>query len=126
MNCDKCKMPAKLLKNSKEVYGRDYGPIWVCGNFPLCDARCGCHKGTHKPLGTLADKETRKLREMVHAAFDPMWKKGGLKRNVAYLKLAEAMQIRYDECHVGMFNAMRCKAALDCIKRIRQEASCAT
>lgn len=121
MRCDKCNMPAKLLESSTPVYGRNYGPVWVCGNFPLCDARCGCHKGTHNPLGTLADKETRKLREMVHKAFDTIWKRGSLSRKEAYFRLADCMLIDHHECHVGMFNALRCKAALDCIKRIKAE-----
>lgn len=122
--CEKCKIPARLLKSSKPIYGKDYGPVWVCGNFPECDARCGCHPGTDNPLGTLADKETRKLREKVHAAFDPMWKRHAKKkqaRRAAYNLLADAMRIDVHECHVGMFNALRCKAALDCIGRIKAE-----
>lgn len=121
MKCDKCNMPAKLLKNSTPVYGRDYGPVWVCGNFPLCDARCGCHKGTHNPLGTLADAETRRLREQCHAAFDPLWRRGAMTRKEAYGRLAKAMLISIRDCHFGMFNKLRCQAALDCIKRIKWE-----
>jgi hypothetical protein len=99
--------------------------MWVCGRFPECDCYCGCHKGTSNPLGALADKETRELRKQVHAAFDPLWKSGLMARNEAYGKLADAMLIDFRECHVGMFNAMRCKAALDCIKRIKGGLQCA-
>lgn len=124
MNCPNCGTPAKLV-NSTVVYGKDYGPLWICGNYPKCDCYCGCHKGTNEPLGTMADKETRELRKKVHAAFDPLWKYGPMRRHEAYGLLSAAMLIEPAECHVGMFNSMRCKAALDCIKRIKESLQCA-
>ena len=47
---------------------------------------------------------TRRRRAMCHAAFDPLWKRGAMTRNEAYKALAEAMQIDYDDCHIGMFD----------------------
>jgi len=118
VNCDKCNVPAILMKDSTPVYGRDYGPLWICSNFPRCDARCGCHPGTHRPLGSLADRETRNLRKAVHNAFDPLWKRGTIKRSRAYETLAERMQIAVSECHVGMFTAEQCRQALRIITRM--------
>ena len=71
--CPYCNVPAKLV-SSTIVYGdRDYGLIWLCSNFPKCDARVGVHKGQEFPLGRLADKELRKWKMKAHAAFDPIW-----------------------------------------------------
>jgi len=39
-----------------------------------CGARVGCHKNG-KPLGTLANEQTRRLRQQAHAAFDPLWQR---------------------------------------------------
>ena len=30
VTCPYCQRPAVLLKSSREVYGQDYGPIWIC------------------------------------------------------------------------------------------------
>ena len=42
------------LKSAYEVYhtvnSRDWGNLWVCSNYPRCDAYVGCHKNTDIPL----------------------------------------------------------------------------
>ena len=45
-----------VYTNSKEVYGRSYGMIYLCRP---CDAYVGVHDGTAKPLGRLANAELR-------------------------------------------------------------------
>ncbi len=117
-DCEKCLVPANLLTSSEAIYGKDYGPVWVCGNFPACDARCGCHPGSHRPLGTLADRHTRNMRKAVHNAFDPLWKRGTIKRSRAYETLAERMGIEVFNCHVGMFTVDQCRQALRIIPRL--------
>lgn len=74
-----------------------------------CDARVGCHPGSDKPLGTLANAELRKARMAAHAAFDPLWKLHGLKRSAAYAWLARKMGIVVTSCHVAHFNVDQCK-----------------
>lgn len=83
---------------------------WLCSK---CWGYVGCHKDTLKPLGTPADKDTRKAREAAHAAFDPLWQKrqrlSGLTRNVArgrgYKWLADQLGIERKRCHIGEMNA---------------------
>jgi hypothetical protein len=120
--CPECGSPSKCVR-SEVVYGRSYGVwLYVCRRYPECDTYCGTHRGTKQPLGDMANRETRELRKQVHAAFDPLWKTGRMKRDDAYQTLADAMRISIHECHVGMFSAIRCKAALDCIQRIKEVA----
>ncbi len=57
--CPFCNSSVSLVDSAK-VYGRSYGFIYLCDQYPKCDARVGCHPGSNKPLGTLADKELRK------------------------------------------------------------------
>lgn len=124
LTCPECGSPSKCVR-SEVVYGRSYGVwLYVCSRYPACDTYCGTHRGTKHPLGDMANRETRALRKQVHAAFDPIWKQGRMKREEAYQALADAMRISIHECHVGMFSALRCKAALDCLARIK-EAVCA-
>lgn len=121
--CPYCGVPAKLV-DSLEVYGRSYGMIWLCRP---CDAYVGVHFGhsTYKPLGTLAKKELRRLRQLTHQWFDPLWELKMKRDNVskhearraAYEWLAEQLGISLEECHIGMFNEARCKHVIRILKR---------
>lgn len=82
---------------------------WLCLS---CRAYVGTHKGTIKPLGSPAGRETRRAREAAHAAFDPMWQKrqrlSGISkakaRGLGYKWLAEQLGISFKECHIGMMD----------------------
>ena len=81
-------------------------PFWRC--VP-CGARVGCHPGTTDPLGTLADLDLRRARTKAHAAFDPIWKSGRMKRRDAYSWLATRLGIPWDACHIGGFDEATCR-----------------
>ena len=83
--CDYCGRRAEFV-DSKVVYGRSYGMIYLCRCHPGY-AFVGVHKGTDRPLGRLADMELRELKKQAHAAFDPLWKEGRFKghRKAAYV-----------------------------------------
>lgn len=110
MNCDYCHKPAELV-DSEEIYGRSYNQnMWRC---KPCQAWVGCHKGTDKPLGRLANAELRKWKMKVHDVFDPIWKgRAGKARKTAYQWLANELGIKYRDCHIGMFNIERCQKAV--------------
>ena len=111
--CPYCGAEIKL-RNSIEIYGRDYGYLWVCKNYPQCDSYVGCHKGTTIPLGTPANKELRNLRHTCHLVFDKAWKCGKISRIEAYKKLGKKMGI--PEPHIGQFNKEQCEKLLDLLK----------
>lgn len=74
----------------------------------LCEAHVGCHPGTTEPLGRVANAELRKAKMAAHAAFDPLWRGGGMKRKEAYAWLRTAMGLVEEDCHIGMFNVEQC------------------
>ncbi|MBG0871435.1 hypothetical protein H0X91_15795 [Burkholderia sp. 9777_1386] len=78
-----------------------------------CDAHVGCHPGTEKPLGRLADAELRAAKMAAHAAFDPLWKSGERSRGVAYAWLARRLGIAKNACHIGMFDLVTCRKVVD-------------
>lgn len=117
--CPYCNKKAELT-DSSVVYGKSYGKIYLCKCVPSW-AYVGCHKGSSKPLGRLADKQLREYKKKVHAAFDPLWKSGKMKRPEAYEWLAKKLKIEKKECHVGMFDVNRCQVALLVILRLKQE-----
>jgi hypothetical protein len=110
--CQYCKQPAELVggdviyPHRPDLAGKKF---WHCAP---CRAYVGCHPGTTKHLGLLANAELRKLKSHVHTAFDPLWRHHGMTRAQAYLWLAEGLGIDRRQCHVGMFNEERCRAAL--------------
>jgi hypothetical protein len=126
-SCPYCSARARYLHSSAQLYnGRDFGPVWACLR---CRAWVGCHKGTMIPLGRLADAHLRRWKRNVHAVFDPIWEARFHSKRASdpkytkaharggrYKRLAELMGIPRAECHIGMFDAERCKQAIAIIE----------
>lgn len=107
--CPYCNSTAVLV-NSTVVYGCDYGMLWLCSNWPECDAYVSCHRGTNKPKGGLACAELRRLRIQAHEHFDKLWQSGEVTRKDAYEWLKTAMGlIATDDAHIAKFDARQCK-----------------
>lgn len=108
-----CGEEAEWQPKSDMVYQKDYGPIYLCHH-------CGAYVGVHKvgrephmqPLGFPAGPGLRALRKRVHALLDPYWKEGKYKRGTVYARLAKAMNLHPDNCHVAMFDEEQCLEAI--------------
>jgi hypothetical protein len=112
--CPYCEYDAEFVDTAEIYNGRSYGMAYLC---KPCWAYVGVHKGTDKPLGRLANKELRAWKIKAHAAFDPLWKKHGMRRGSAYKWLMNAMGIPKAECHIGMFDVDRCKQVIEVIEQ---------
>ena len=124
VECPYCGREAALV-DSSEVYSKSYGKIWLC--HP-CSAWVGVHKGTDRPLGTLADDTTRHARKMAHRRFDPIWKSKkqgrGKARSKAYAWLAEELGITPAGCHIGLFDVETCVRVIEiCVAKARGNTS---
>lgn len=106
MICPYCQKPAVWTEN-KAVYGKNYGRSFMMWWCQPCDARVGCHNNTRKPLGSLANAETREWRKKAHALFDPLWKGGQMSRDKAYRLLSGAF---HRKMHIGESDSETCKA----------------
>ena len=107
--CDYCGKAARYV-DSDIVYGRSYGMIWYC---PTCRAWVGCHRGTDRPMGRLANAELRLWKRSAHAAFDPLWRgKSAYTRRAAYAWLAQEMGLPIEEAHIGLFDVDQCKQVI--------------
>jgi hypothetical protein len=89
-----------------------------------CKAWVGCHDGTDKPLGRLADAQLRRAKQDAHAAFDPIWKtlvEAGMgksaARSRAYAWLAKELGIERSACHIGEFDLTMCQEIVNIVKR---------
>ena len=86
-----------------------------------CEARVGCHNGTDKPLGSLANLELRRVRSAAHGFFDPLWKKGFMTRDNAYVALAFELNIPFKFAHIGQFNIEQSKKTIIWAKKILKD-----
>ena len=114
INCDYCKQPAKLA-NGAVIYPHrpDLSSKWFYQCTPCC-AYVGCHpNGNGKtPLGRLANAELRRAKQAAHAAFDPIWRNGGMSRKGAYKWLGDALGLTTKQTHIGMFDVSQCHAVV--------------
>ncbi len=116
-SCPYCNSVA-VLRPAVDIYKyeNNYGPLWACASYPKCDAYVGCHPGTEKPLGRLADGCLRFAKQRAHKAFDPLWEakmrrtgcSKGEARRASYTWLAGQLGIPPQECHIGMMDTVRC------------------
>lgn len=106
-----------LLKSTIYVSNIPNGFIYVCSDYPFCNAYVGCHKGTTKPLGRLSNKKLRQLKQETHEIFDYLWKtKIIINRASAYNWLSQIMKIPFHECHIGHFDEKQCIKAIEICK----------
>jgi hypothetical protein len=128
MQCGYCQTDAVLrrLGQTGYPYAVDYGPVWVC---LFCEAYCGCHEGTEKPLGTLANRELRDARMRAHAAFDPLWKAKMAReqisksraRKACYFWLATQLGLDVRKTHIAHFDVATCEQVVEACKNWRCE-----
>lgn len=89
-----------------------HNPFYGCTNYPHCTITVTAHKGSLKPMGTPADKETRLWRRKAHETFDLIWKRGFMSRSNAYRWLQRAMGRKGKRApheHIGDFTIADCQ-----------------
>ena len=106
MLCRYCGGPVEFVDSARVYRGKSYGMIYDCRP---CDAYVGVHKGTDKPLGTLANRELRQWRMRAHSAFDPMWQKGKMTRRDAYSWMQTALSMSAEQAHISRFDVEQCE-----------------
>jgi len=107
--CPYCGAEAKKV-TGKEVY--PHRPDLYSKTFYMCapcNAYVGCHPGTCKALGRLANAELRAAKSAAHRMFDPIWRDGDMSRSEAYRWLAGQLGIDKKDCHIGMFDVDMCE-----------------
>lgn len=109
--CNYCQQPAQLVggdvvyPHRRDLYGLRF---YYCNP---CGAWVGCHPGTTRPLGRLANAELRQAKVEAHAAFDPLWRSGRKKRKEAYAWLAQ--QIGVERIHIGECDVETCRRVVE-------------
>lgn len=119
MRCRYCGGPLGWV-TGKTVY--PHRPDLHGRTFVMCEpcwAYVGCHPGTDRPLGSVADAELRRWRMRAHAAFDWTWRSGRMRRGEAYGWLAQELGLPRERCHIGGFEREECQAVVAAVRRYR-------
>ncbi len=117
MKCPYCDGYAHYVDSIKVYKTKSYGGMYLCENYPKCDSYVGCHAGTTKALGRLANRELRYWKKKTHNEyFDPLWKGSEkvMKRKEAYAWAAKEMEM--DVIHIGELSVEECKKLINKIK----------
>ena len=94
MRCQYCGGTV-VLRSADGIYHENHSHtmLYVCSNYPRCDAYVRTHPGTNIPVGTLANRELRTLRNQAHHYFDQLYLSGLMSKQDAYLWLAGLLQV---------------------------------
>lgn len=94
--------------------------FYQCQN---CNARVGCHRGTTRPLGNVANEVLRLKRMETHQVFDAFWKHRRMSRTAAYKWLAEQMKLPAEKAHIGGFEMDQCQQVIDICRQMETAAN---
>ena len=118
--CRYCGGVIKLIPASA-VYGESTQRLGMESEFVYqcqnCNARVGCHKGTTRALGNVANEVLRLKRRETHKVFDAFWQGNGMSRTKAYKWLAAQMRLSEKDAHIGGFEMDQCQQVIDLCRR---------
>ena len=108
-------VPAEsVYGESAERLGLVGEKLYQCQN---CGARVGCHRGTERALGNVANEILRLKRIETHNVFDGWWKKRHMTRTQAYKWLSRALGVPEKEAHIGGFEMDQCHELIDLCRK---------
>ena len=121
--CRYCGGAVRLVSASKV-----YGPAAAArlgierqSFYQNCNARVGCHPGSTRPLGNLANEALRMKRMETHHVFDSFWKERGMSRTQAYKWMAKKMRLSEELAHIGGFEIDRCQKLIKLCEKERNK-----
>lgn len=122
LSCHACKSWDIRLIEAKHLNPDLLPDQWILAYYcDNCKASVTTRKGTSIPLGFMARRGVRTLRQKAHSVFDKAWKEINMPRSEAYRWLAREMGITENQCHIAMFNDHQCRDIIEiCAKGIRK------
>ena len=122
--CRYCGGIIKLVP-AGEIYGGSTQRLGMEGEFVYqcqnCNARVGCHKGTTRALGNVANEVLRLKRMEAHRRFDVLWKSGQMSRTGAYRWLARELHLPDGRAHIGGFEMDQCQKVIGLCEKMKDK-----
>lgn len=94
--------------------------LYVCRNYPACDSYVKVHPGTKLPMGSLANRELRTLRQKAHFHFNQLYETGFMSREEAYEWLSAVLNLPMGKAHIGLLGQYYCQQVIDESKKLLQ------
>lgn len=128
IKCPYCGSQA-LLRPASVVHGNRAVPedkLYICARYPGCDAYVTAHRSTLQPMGTLANRELRRKRQLAHRAFNRLWESDLMTKKQAYFWLQAKLGLPESEAHIAKFSEWRCQTVIDlCTQFFRAQSRAA-
>ena len=86
--------------------------LYVCKNYPACDAYIRTQKGTAIPLGQMANGKLRALRTDTHRLFNQLYQKGYMPKQTAYGWLSSVLGVPQEKAHIGQLSELQCELVI--------------
>lgn len=86
--------------------------LYVCKNYPACDAYIRTQKGTAIPIGEMANGKLRALRTDAHRLFNQLYLKGYMSKRTAYVWLSSVLGVPYERAHIGQLSELQCELVI--------------
>lgn len=114
MRCPYCGATV-MLRDAGFVYGKNAleEKVYVCSNYPSCDAYVGVLPHSNEPKGTLANGDLRHKRIETHRIFDEIWKSGIMSRKDAYRWMRDELFLDDKQAHIGSFSEYMCQRLME-------------
>lgn len=120
IKCPYCGAKA-VLRPASYVYGASLTEkgrhLYLCSNWPACDAYVSAHKSTLLPMGTLANGTLRHKRILAHRALDELQRHRHMDKWAAYLWLQMQLGLSSEEAHIGLFSTGQCEQVIKLCRR---------
>lgn len=115
IKCPYCGSPAHL-RPAWFVHGDRTGDpearLYVCAQYPACNAYVSAHKDTLLPMGTLAGPRLRRMRIRAHAALNQLLNSGAMTRKQAYYWLQAQLDLSEEDTHIARFSENQCQQVI--------------
>jgi hypothetical protein len=109
VHCPYCGSGAPLSESSRvQGYPGQDVHLYVCANYPQCDAYVGVYRDDHWPRGTLANAELRHWRRQAQTQFDRLWREGAMSRSQADRYLRNLMGTKPHQSPISTFTLDQC------------------
>ena len=109
-----------IFRSAEGIYHKnpEREMLYVCKNYPTCDAYVRVHRGTRIPMGVPANWKLRRLRNEAHHYFDQLYKSGYMSRQDAYHWLADILRVPYSQAHIGYLGEYYCQKVIEESKKM--------
>ena len=109
-----------IFRSAEGIYHKnpEREMLYVCKNYPTCDAYVRVHRGTRIPMGVPANWKLRRLRNEAHHYFDQLYKSGYMSRQDAYHWLADILCVPYSQAHIGYLGEYYCQKVIEESKKM--------